>query len=93
MMKPNDPAREAVIVAAARTPIGKAKRGSLASTRPDELAALVVKELLHRAGDLDPAKIDAIGAVLAVTRRPCAKPPYTRPVTNSAPYDAFKACI
>lgn len=58
MMKPSDPAREAVIVAAARTPIGKAKRGSLASTRPDELAALVVKELLHRAGNLDPAKID-----------------------------------
>jgi acetyl-CoA acyltransferase len=58
MMKPSDLSREAVIVAAARTPVGKAKRGSLASTRPDELAALVVKELLHRAGDLDPAEVD-----------------------------------
>jgi len=57
-MKPIDPSREAVIVAAARTPVGKAKRGSLTTTRPDELAAAVVKELLHRAGDLDPAEID-----------------------------------
>ena len=58
MNQPSDPTCEAVIVAAARTPIGKAKRGSLASSRPDELAAAVVKELLHRAGDLDPAEID-----------------------------------
>ncbi len=58
MNQPSDPSRDAVIVAAARTPIGKAKRGSLASSRPDELAAAVVKELLHRAGDLDPAEID-----------------------------------
>lgn len=60
MTQPNDPAREAVIVAAARTPIGKAKRGSLTTSRPDELAALVVKELLRRAGDLDPAEIDDV---------------------------------
>jgi acetyl-CoA acyltransferase len=58
MTNSSDPSREAVIVAAARTPIGKAKRGSLTTSRPDELAALVVKELLHRAGDLDPAEID-----------------------------------
>ncbi|MBK3496136.1 acetyl-CoA C-acetyltransferase [Viridibacillus sp. YIM B01967] len=42
--------REAVIVAGARTPIGKAKKGSLAAVRPDDLGALVVKETLRRAG-------------------------------------------
>lgn len=41
--------REAVIVAGARTPVGKAKRGSLANVRPDDLGALVVKETLKRA--------------------------------------------
>ncbi|RHW06978.1 acetyl-CoA C-acetyltransferase [Bacillus cereus] len=40
---------EAVIVAGARTPIGKAKRGSLKTVRPDDLGALVVKETLKRA--------------------------------------------
>ncbi|GIN62123.1 3-ketoacyl-CoA thiolase [Robertmurraya siralis] len=42
--------REAVIVAGARTPVGKAKKGSLANMRPDDLGALVVKETLRRAG-------------------------------------------
>ena len=41
--------REAVIVAGARTPIGKAKRGELKTVRPDDLGALVVKETLKRA--------------------------------------------
>ncbi|MGG0730102.1 acetyl-CoA C-acetyltransferase [Bacillus paramycoides] len=41
--------REAVIVAGARTPIGKAKRGLLKTVRPDDLGALVVKETLKRA--------------------------------------------
>ena len=43
--------KEAVIVAGARTPVGKAKRGSLANMRPDDLAALTIKETLKRAGD------------------------------------------
>ncbi|PKG46089.1 MULTISPECIES: acetyl-CoA C-acetyltransferase [unclassified Planococcus (in: firmicutes)] len=42
--------REAVIVAGARTPVGKAKKGSLASVRPDDFGALVVRETLKRAG-------------------------------------------
>lgn len=42
--------REAVIVAGARTPVGRAKKGSLAAVRPDDLGALVVKETLKRAG-------------------------------------------
>lgn len=41
---------EAVIVAGARTPIGKAKKGSLATVRPDDFGAIVVKETLKRAG-------------------------------------------
>jgi acetyl-CoA acyltransferase len=45
--------REAVIVAGARTPVGKAKKGSLAHVRPDDLGALVVKETLKRAGNYE----------------------------------------
>ncbi|MBC5638249.1 acetyl-CoA C-acetyltransferase [Ornithinibacillus sp. BX22] len=45
--------REAVIVAGARTPVGKAKKGSLKDTRPDDLAALTIKETLKRAGGYD----------------------------------------
>ena len=44
--------REAVIVAGARTPVGRAKRGSLATVRPDDLGAIAVKETLKRAGGL-----------------------------------------
>lgn len=45
--------KEAVIVAGARTPVGKAFKGSLANTRPDDLAALTIKETLKRAGGYD----------------------------------------
>ncbi|HSI67183.1 MAG TPA: acetyl-CoA C-acetyltransferase [Planococcus sp. (in: firmicutes)] len=45
--------REAVIVSGARTPVGKATKGSLASVRPDDFGALVVKEALIRAGGYD----------------------------------------
>ncbi|MCH6267578.1 acetyl-CoA C-acetyltransferase [Neobacillus citreus] len=45
--------REAVIVAGARTPVGKSKKGTLAQVRPDDLGALVVKETLKRAGNYD----------------------------------------
>lgn len=45
--------REAVIVAGARTPVGRAKKGSLANVRPDDLGALVVKETLRRAGNYE----------------------------------------
>ncbi len=49
-----------VIVAAARTAVGKAKRGSLASVRPDVMAAEVIHELLRRAEGLEPALIDDV---------------------------------
>jgi len=45
--------KEAVIVAGARTPVGKAKKGTLANVRPDDLGALVVKEVLKRAGNYE----------------------------------------
>ncbi|MCM3760520.1 acetyl-CoA C-acetyltransferase [Alkalihalobacillus oceani] len=50
--------KEAVIVAGARTPVGKAKRGSLAAVRPDDLGALTVEETLKRANHFDAADID-----------------------------------
>jgi acetyl-CoA acyltransferase len=55
-----DPSHEPVIVAAARTAIGKAKRGSLATVRPDEMAAAVIRDLLKRVEALNPAEIDDV---------------------------------
>lgn len=45
--------REAVIVAGARTPVGRAKKGTLAQVRPDDLGAVVVKETLRRASNYE----------------------------------------
>ncbi|MCP1145734.1 acetyl-CoA C-acetyltransferase [Lysinibacillus endophyticus] len=56
--------REAVIVAGARTPIGKAVKGSLATVRPDDLGGLVVKETLNRAGYEGPIDDLIIGCAL-----------------------------
>ncbi|MBI3170384.1 MAG: thiolase family protein [Chloroflexi bacterium] len=52
--------KEAVIVSAVRTPIGKAKRGGLATVRPDEMGAAVIQELLKRTPNLDPAQIEDV---------------------------------
>src|SRR5690242_12697550 len=52
--------KEAVIVSAVRTPVGKAKRGGLATVRPDEMAATVIQALLKRMPNLDPAEIDDV---------------------------------
>ena len=41
--------KEAVIVAATRTAVGKAVKGTLAQTRPDDMAATVVRGLFERA--------------------------------------------
>ncbi len=51
--------RDAVIVAAVRTAVGKAPKGSLKDTRPDDLAAIVIKEAVRRAG-IDPAEVDDV---------------------------------
>ncbi len=52
--------RDAVIVSAVRTAVGKAPRGTLKDTRPDELAAEVIREAVRRAEGLDPAEIDDV---------------------------------
>ena len=49
---------EAVIVATGRTPIGRAMKGSLVSCRPDDLTALVVKEVLAKVPQLDPQQVE-----------------------------------
>ncbi len=51
---------DALIVAAVRTPIGKAPRGSLRHTRPDDLAALAIQAVLARCPALDPAEIEDV---------------------------------
>ncbi|MDT4909616.1 MAG: acetyl-CoA C-acetyltransferase [Pseudonocardiales bacterium] len=49
---------EAVIVSAVRSPIGRAVKGSLASIRPDDLAAQMVRAALDKVPSLDPHEID-----------------------------------
>jgi acetyl-CoA acyltransferase len=52
--------REAVIVAAARTAVGKATRGVLNGTRPDDMAAAAIKAVVERTPALDPKEIDDV---------------------------------
>ena len=52
--------RDAVITTAIRTPVGRAKKGMLKDTRPDDLAALVLSEALKRSEGLDPSRIDDV---------------------------------
>src|SRR6266700_958864 len=51
---------EAVIVSAVRTPVGRAYKGSLRATRPDDLAALAIKEALARVPGLDAKEVDDV---------------------------------
>ena len=52
--------REAVIVSAVRTAVGKAPRGTLKDTRPDEMAAAVIAEAVRRVPGLDPREVDDV---------------------------------
>jgi acetyl-CoA acyltransferase len=52
--------KDALIVSAVRTPVGKAKRGGLATVRPDDMAATAIKELLKRTPNLDPAQVEDV---------------------------------
>jgi len=53
--------REAVIVAASRTAVGKSKKGVTRSARSDEMAAVVIHDLMRQTeGKLDPAEIDDV---------------------------------
>ncbi len=49
---------DAYIVAGFRSPVGKAPRGGLRLTRPDDLAAEVIKHLLAQVPNLDPARVE-----------------------------------
>ncbi len=49
---------DAVIVATARTPIGRAFKGSLVDLRPDDLTALIVRTLLEQVPELDPHSVE-----------------------------------
>jgi acetyl-CoA C-acetyltransferase len=51
---------EAVIVATARTPIGRANKGSLVDLRPDDLAAGIVRAALDKVPQLDPSTIEDV---------------------------------
>jgi acetyl-CoA acyltransferase len=52
--------REAVIVSSVRTPIGRAFKGTLRATRPDELAAIAIRGALDRVPQLDPKEIEDV---------------------------------
>src|SRR5215203_1515126 len=52
--------KDAVIVSAVRTPVGKAKRGGLATVRPDEMAATTIQALLKRTPNLDSSQIEDV---------------------------------
>jgi acetyl-CoA acyltransferase len=51
---------EAFVVSAVRTPVGRAPKGALRYTRPDEMAATVISEALRRVPSLDPAEVDDV---------------------------------
>ncbi|HVH87564.1 MAG TPA: acetyl-CoA C-acyltransferase [Terriglobales bacterium] len=52
--------REVVIASAMRTPVGRAYKGGLRSTRPDDLAAAAIKGALARVPQLDPKEIEDV---------------------------------
>ena len=77
--------RDAVIVSAVRTAVGKAGRGSLATTRPDDLAATAITGALAKVPELDANEIEDVilgcampeaeqgmnvARIAALTRRP-----------------------
>ena len=48
--------REVIIASSVRTPVGRAFKGTLRATRPDELAAVAIKGALERVPQIDPKK-------------------------------------
>src|ERR1700719_5220301 len=52
--------RDAVIVSSVRTPVGKAFKGTLRATRPDDLAAIAMQEAVRRVPGLDPKDIEDV---------------------------------
>jgi acetyl-CoA acyltransferase len=52
--------KEAVLVAGARTAVGRAPKGALRTSRPDDMAAAAIAEALRRAPGLDPAEVEDV---------------------------------
>jgi acetyl-CoA acyltransferase len=52
--------REVVIASSVRTPVGRAHKGTLRATRPDELAAVAIKGALERVPQLDTKEIEDV---------------------------------
>src|SRR5579862_6557550 len=52
--------REIVIASSVRTPVGRAYKGTLRATRPDELASIAIKGALERVPQLDPKEIEDV---------------------------------
>src|SRR3974390_3950248 len=52
--------KEIVIASSVRTPVGRAFKGTLRATRPDELAATAIKGALERVPQLDPKEIEDV---------------------------------
>jgi acetyl-CoA acyltransferase len=52
--------KEAVIVSGARTAVGRAPKGALRATRPDDMAGAAIAEALRRAPGLDPAEVEDV---------------------------------
>ena len=52
--------RDAVIASAIRTPVGKAPKGTLRTTRPDEMAAVTIQAALSQSNGIDPAEVDDV---------------------------------
>ena len=66
--------KRAVVVSAVRTPVGKAPRGVLSTTRPDDMAALVLREALQRAAGGDATRAAAIARDVEDVILGCAMP-------------------
>jgi acetyl-CoA acyltransferase len=60
VVKEQFPMPEAVLVSAVRTPVGRAPKGALSTTRPDDLAALAISAALDRIPALDRAEVDDV---------------------------------
>ena len=58
-----------VVIAAVRTPVGKAYKGTLRATRPDDLAAAAIQGALERVPQLDAREIEDV-----IWAAPCPKP-------------------
>ncbi len=52
--------RDAVIASAVRTPVGKAPKGTLRTTRPDEMAAVTIQAALSQSNGIDPIEVDDV---------------------------------